>query len=417
MTLEEVRSKISESENKEWFNNISLRFYNSKSGFDFTLKGFSAVYEYVDQQISGWNSLPSELPLQLVSYKKTIIALQQYLITFIQKNSSYSKNNIQNHWNNQIVEAFSGEYVPYNMSEVDFLLKLNKSNPEYINGSFEFLFGKQVIETQLKNRNNFIGTIMAYEFLTKENSEILSRRDAESNSITNLKKDFEKYLTKTEEQIIELFQKVNTQKDNDLTTVDQLREDKKAIFDKWHNESRVEFEAFRKDSNDRINDLKKTYEDLLRLKEPAEYWSKRAEKLKKEANWSLTILVCLILLGGLCLYFLLWKTPEGMLKSFFNEDKSMALRWSIVFITFISLIFIGVRMISKVMFSSYHLARDAEERQQLTYVYLSLRKDATVDDKDKQLIMQSLFSRADTGLLKEDSSPTMPGSIDKFIKS
>jgi hypothetical protein len=30
--------------------------------------------------------------------------------------------------------------------------------------------------------------------------------------------------------------------------------------------------------------------------------------------------------------------------------------------------------------------------------------------------MQSLFSRADTGLLKEDSAPTMPSGIEKLIR-
>jgi hypothetical protein len=55
-----------------------------------------------------------------------------------------------------------------------------------------------------------------------------------------------------------------------------------------------------------------------------------------------------------------------------------------------------------------HLARDSEERYTLTYFYLSLLKDSNVDEKDRQLIIQSLFSRAETGLLKDDSSPTMP---------
>ncbi|NJK98518.1 MAG: hypothetical protein HC905_29605 [Bacteroidales bacterium] len=38
-------------------------------------------------------------------------------------------------------------------------------------------------------------------------------------------------------------------------------------------------------------------------------------------------------------------------------------------------------------------------------------------DEDRQLIMQSLFSRVDTGLLKEDSSPTMPGVADKIFRN
>ena len=81
------------------------------------------------------------------------------------------------------------------------------------------------------------------------------------------------------------------------------------------------------------------------------------------------------------------------------------------YVTFLSFLAYGIRALNKVAFSSFHLARDAEEREQLTYVYLSLVKDSAVDEKEKNLIMQSLFSRADTGLLKDDSSPTMPNDI------
>lgn len=108
-----------------------------------------------------------------------------------------------------------------------------------------------------------------------------------------------------------------------------------------------------------------------------------------------------------------------MLKTFFSNDKSIAIRWSIIFVTFLSFLAFGIRALTKVTFSSFHLARDAEERERLTFVYLALIKDASIDKSDRQLIMQSLFSRADTGLLKDDSSPTMPGTnsfIDKIIK-
>jgi len=87
-----------------------------------------------------------------------------------------------------------------------------------------------------------------------------------------------------------------------------------------------------------------------------------------------------------------------------------------IYITLVSFIAYGIRSFMKVMFSSFHLARDCEERHTLTYFYLSLLKDSKVDDKDRQLIMQSLFSRAETSLLKEDSSPTMPNDMtSKFI--
>ena len=68
------------------------------------------------------------------------------------------------------------------------------------------------------------------------------------------------------------------------------------------------------------------------------------------------------------------------------------------------------------MFSSYHLARDAEERHTLTFFYLALIKDTEVNEEDRKMILQSLFSRTDTGLLKEDSSPTLPGGILEKMK-
>lgn len=58
--------------------------------------------------------------------------------------------------------------------------------------------------------------------------------------------------------------------------------------------------------------------------------------------------------------------------------------------------------------SATHLQRDAEERAQLTYFYLALIKDGAIDEKSRDIVIQSLFSRTETGLLGGDSSPTMP---------
>ncbi len=92
------------------------------------------------------------------------------------------------------------------------------------------------------------------------------------------------------------------------------------------------------------------------------------------------------------------------------------IKWSIILITIISLLAYGIKILARLTFSTYHLSRDAEEREQLTHVYLALKKDTSVEEVDRHLILQSLFSRSDTGLLKEDSSPTMPsGIVEKYI--
>ena len=69
-------------------------------------------------------------------------------------------------------------------------------------------------------------------------------------------------------------------------------------------------------------------------------------------------------------------------------------------------------------FSSFHLMRDAEEREQLTHLYLNLRDGKDDDPESRKIILQALFSRSDTGLLAGDHSPTMPTVQDaiKIIK-
>jgi len=161
----------------------------------------------------------------------------------------------------------------------------------------------------------------------------------------------------------------------------------------------------------RVTELEKTYEDKLKLEKPAEYWNSRAKELRTQGWWAFGIGVFLIV--GICIFLgiVLLKAPDFILEGWFGEDKSKAIKWTLIYVTLISFVAYGMRAVLKVIFSSFHLARDCEERRALTYFYLSLLKDSKVDDKDRQLIMQSLFSRAETGLLRDDSSPKMPNDM------
>ena len=74
------------------------------------------------------------------------------------------------------------------------------------------------------------------------------------------------------------------------------------------------------------------------------------------------------------------------------------------------------------IFSSFHLMRDAEEREQLTYLYLSLiheskENNSTVTDESKDMILQTLFSRTETGLLNQAQGPQIPtAEVIKMLK-
>ena len=57
------------------------------------------------------------------------------------------------------------------------------------------------------------------------------------------------------------------------------------------------------------------------------------------------------------------------------------------------------------------MARDAKERNKLTYFYLALIEKNAVTEKERAIILNSLFSRSDTGLLKGESGPSMSANV------
>lgn len=75
-----------------------------------------------------------------------------------------------------------------------------------------------------------------------------------------------------------------------------------------------------------------------------------------------------------------------------------------------------LRTFIKMALSSIHLSRDAKEREQLSYFYLALKAKGAVSDTEQALVINSLFSRADTGLLKGDSSPSMSANVTDVVE-
>jgi hypothetical protein len=411
MTTTQLKKKISESENKDWFKEKNQSFNFPYINFNTEIKGVSAIYEFTNQQINGWENLETNLPQELLFSKKYFITIRDSIASFVENYSTQATNVLESYWNNVVSQINNIRQFPltYNCPESEFLVAVHINIPESFLGSFYFIVN-QINATITQDKNYYIGTQLAYEFTMKDHTDISLRRNAEKASITNIRNDFNKYLSKSETEIIEHLSNTNEKYVEYSEAIDTFKNEKELLFTEWFDNSKDEFETFDKESKDKIVNLEKAYQELLSLKKPAEYWKVRATNLKQEGWTAIYWLIGLVIFACLSLYLLLWLTPEGMLLSFIKGQAS-AIKWSIIYITFIAFLTYGIRALNKIAFSSFHLARDAEEREQLTFVYLALIKDGSVDEKDRSLIMQSLFSRADTGLLKEDSSPTMPNDI------
>ncbi|MDQ8206184.1 DUF6161 domain-containing protein [Coraliomargarita sp. SDUM461003] len=172
-----------------------------------------------------------------------------------------------------------------------------------------------------------------------------------------------------------------------------------------HNE---EFVQSMKDWKQKLSDLEDLYESKLQLEEPVKYWDQLRES---HSRWGIGFSVCTALVGILliCIFYnILYTWPPQWLEG--NKWDLNTVKGTILLLTMTS---VGLYLISlgaKFSVSSFHLARDAQERRQLTYIYLSLIQKGAIKPEEQKIVLQALFSRADTGLLKGDHGPTMPGA-------
>ena len=164
------------------------------------------------------------------------------------------------------------------------------------------------------------------------------------------------------------------------------------------------YKKYTQEKEDKFSQLEKLYRENLMLKAPAEYWDKMSKEYNIKAIISLLISIGIAVgIVGLLIKLIFVIPQLDNSEHWFNTIRITAMLTVIT-----SVLIYGLRVAVKLTMSSFHLARDARERKQLTYFYLALINEKAVTDKERELIMTSLFSRADTGLLKGDSSPEMP---------
>lgn len=288
-----------------------------------------------------------------------------------------------------------------------FIKNLFAQKPEIGAAACEYIFKKNV--SNLNNVNSLEGVLYALIFTGKIDSAFKQGVDDNRQKLEDLRNKFTSELnvlhadfdtkSKNIEASTTKFQKETIEwKDNIQKNTESFVNSKQKIL--------ADLETSYKSSQ---SDMEKLYKELLRLDGPAQYWKEYSKDYAKQGDqwkdWS-------VALSAICILFLtsiLYHLPQDYLasKGFTFENFKV-----IVIITIIiSIAIYLIRLFIKLSISSYHLSRDANERYQLTHVFLSLLKEKGVSEAERHIVLQSLFSRADTGLLKGEHSPTIPDSI------
>jgi len=414
LSLRDARDIIAGSAYVDQLNDLSITVSYPYINIQFELKGLYSIYKYFYEQFVGWEAIRKESPnhyllgSSFTYFKKVLAALQHYIQVEVNKDN-LPASAVLPLFNRDIVNQSKiqpNTYpLPYNSAETEFLTDLLSRNEILSKSAYQYLVG---LPPSLGSPLALDGTIMAYEFRNQENSNIFNRRLKERKSLDSLKSRMESLTNEYEKELTSYIARLKDDFEAHTSELSDFKKSKEKTVTDWFITEKGEIESFKAKAKEDVDNIQLSYRNKLKLEEPIKYWSDSASRLKEKGNWLLGGIVGVSLAFALAVYLLLWHTPADLLTSIFDGDRGSAIRWSVVFIIFASIFFVVVRALNKFMFSNFHLARDAEEREKLTYLYLSMIEKGALDEEERKIILQSLFSRSDTGLLKEDSSPTMP---------
>lgn len=415
MTKSEFKKLVAKSPNKEFLDNLSISITFQKIGDPIVLKSLVDLFDFISDQISGWES-KSNISLEICNVGQ-IIGVRNWLEEQLQNYLEVSQNENQlKYWkdytlkdNINTINYFLSDYFHH---QSNIIIKISDEFGEEA-GLAAFNYFKRNIGISSFNTNHLKGFISAYEMDIRPSSGIFSRIKTEIQGISKINEKYQALVTELNSQHVGHLKAANDDLKTHLAETEAFKNEKEKLFNDWYANAQKTNIDFDKDSRNKILELEEIYEKKLQLQAPAKYWDKKSREYLRQAILTRNLLTIIIAVFGGLFAAILIISPDWIFKTVFEGNHLSIVRWSIVFIALISLLVYIVKAITKVMFSSFHLARDAEERHTLTFFYLALLNDpkSEIKDEERKLIIQSLFSRADTGLLKGDSSPEMPNDF------
>lgn len=220
---------------------------------------------------------------------------------------------------------------------------------------------------------------------------------------------FDEYQEEFEQNILELDKKnseVTDKTDELIKYIDHIRSTANGHLGYLNKEWNQDAQDLIKEKQERLEELEEQYSEKLKLEGPTQYWNSLSSSYSKKGYLWSVIALFLSAIGGTAI----WKMIYHM--DFSTDSITNSIQKYLLIAVVISITFYLLNQSVKVALSQFHLSMDYKEREQLTMVYLALlgEKDDAINKNEKEIILQSIFSRSDSGLMKGDAGPTLPNN-------
>lgn len=361
---------------------------------------------------------------------------EQYVINYNHQNEEYtfdeleriSKSNFE-YWNSVSREGYSQEWeiLNKNITRVrEYLSTIEELDSESIRNYFynnipnlTNNLREAVINFIRLSKNMYeigydLSSTSQYRFypalyLLKQHFSDLkeSKDDFETNIVLPIKSKLQEISDDSNEQYKEITTFIET-KHNEI----QQQFDEKSIELK---EFQSSINIWQEGKEARLNDLEETYKNKLSLEAPEELWYNRSKEYREKAKyWTWVLIVSALALVG-------FLTGLVMVIHDYSLDTIQEIPFiskSFILVSIISFFVYIIRVLIKIVMSNHHLATEYEQKAALTRFYQALTYAGTdIAQEERIIIIHSLFSRTETGLVKTDSSNDVDAILSVLSKN
>lgn len=229
-------------------------------------------------------------------------------------------------------------------------------------------------------------------------------------NFSNIKENVSDFETNIVTPIADKLNDISVQSDKQYREITSFTEDKHNEIQKQFDEKVSEFAEFQKsienwqeEKYNNFRDLEETYKNKLSLEAPELLWRERAEEHQKQAvKWTLFLIVSVLALISALVLLVIVIHDYSL--NIIKKDLPF-ISDSFILISVISFFVYIIRVLIKIVMSNHHLATEYKQKAALTRFYQALTKAGSNIDKDERLIIiNSLFGKVETGLVKTDTS-------------
>lgn len=245
-----------------------------------------------------------------------------------------------------------------------------------------------VTDAEVREMVNFYNSIQKYEpiFSKYINDKFISEKiDKDINSYTEIISEID-----SSKKIV-----------GDINTnYNEFSEKKEEEYINLLDEKTHEFNEKMKVYEESFEKISKAQQDFINYEEPTKLWEKRSTK---NLYWFMGLSFMTLVVS----IVLLWLLADTILPYYMNLDYSKdsnLIKVTASLAAIFSVLLFFMMNLFKITFTFFNLYQDANERATLAKTFYSLSKDENLKDEERKIIIQALFSRTESGLLKHQET-------------